>query len=84
MGRWRYPPAVCPAGRGGGHQHRLTVPRHHRVHGAEQDGGDHRNEDSTHVSAYDFAKHAGHSVLDSALDRDKAVHYPISVGCDRR
>ena len=39
-----------------GHQHRLTVPRHHRMHGAKQDGGRHRNEDSTHISAGDFAK----------------------------
>src|SRR4029079_7048157 len=67
-----------------GYQHCLTVPRHHRMHGAEQDGGRHRNEDSTHVSAGDFANPAGHSVVEPALDRDKAVHYPKSVECDRR
>jgi len=67
-----------------GHQHRLTVPRHHRVHGAEQDGCGHRDEDSAHVSAGDFPKPAGHSVVEPALDRDKAVHYPMSVECDRR
>ena len=67
-----------------GHQDRLAVPRHHRMHGAEQDGGRHRNEDSAHVSAGDFAKPAGHSVVEPPLDRDRTVHYPMSVKCDRR
>ena len=57
-----------------GHQHRLAVPRHHRVHGAKQDGRRHGSEDGARVSAGDVAKAARHAAIEPALDRNEAVH----------
>ena len=47
-----------------GHQYRLAVPRHHRMHRAEQDGGRHGSEDSARVSAGHVAKAARHAAIE--------------------
>lgn len=66
-----------------GHQDRLAVPRHHRMHGAEQDGGRHGDEHRAHVSTGNVAKTAGHSVVEPALDRDEAIHTLALAARDR-
>ncbi len=57
-----------------GHEHRFAVPRHHRMHRAEQDGSRHGSEDSAHVSVGDVAETARHAAIEPTLDSDKAIH----------
>ena len=57
-----------------GHEHRFAVPRHHRMHRAEQDGSRHGSEDSAHVSVGDVAETARHAAIEPTLDSDKASY----------
>jgi hypothetical protein len=57
-----------------GHEHRLAVPRHHRMHSAEQDSSRHGSEDSANVSVGDVAETARHAAIEPTLDSDKAIH----------
>src|SRR6478752_10513765 len=65
-----------------GHQHRLAVPRHHGMYGAEQHGSRHGSQDSARVSGGDIAETARHAAIEPTLDSNKVVHALVLVPRD--